>query len=261
MDDRALSDLFVVSLARELRDGERLFVGANQIDVAFAAYLARRLWAPRLRIWAAGAAQIDRALDGFVVGRRTNDVEMTAARGASFSQARAFEDVRAPVVFAGGLQVDARGDANLVGIRAPDGRWRLRGPGSAGLPTLTALSPRFFIMVPRHDPRSLVERCSAISVVGDPVRRAELGLRPDALQAVITPLATFVPTAAGLQLRELAPGVTRVDVAERTGFAVRESAAVAERRPVTGEEAAALAQLRADVERNRGRDLAVAVAG
>jgi UDP-N-acetylmuramoylalanine-D-glutamate ligase len=90
MDARA--DLYVASLARELRDHETVFVGANQPDVALAAYLARRLWAPRLRIWAAGTAQLDPAMDLAMVGRRTNDRIVLSARGASFHQARAFED-------------------------------------------------------------------------------------------------------------------------------------------------------------------------
>jgi acyl CoA:acetate/3-ketoacid CoA transferase beta subunit len=249
MDARA--DLYVASLARELRDHETVFVGANQPDVALAAYLARRLWAPRLRIWAAGTAQLDPAMDLAMVGRRTNDRIVLSARGASFHQARAFEDVRAPVVFAGGLQVDSRGNANLAGVRDGAGGWHLRGPGSAGLPSLTVLSRRFFIAVARHDPRALVERCSAISVLGDPLARRALGLPGGALRAVITPLATFRPTDAGLQLCERAPGVTDGDLAAATGFELRPAGRVVERRGRTLEEAAELRILREGARRNR----------
>jgi glutaconate CoA-transferase subunit B len=127
MDAAGLNDLFIVTLARELHDGERVFVGANQADVALAAYLARQLWAPRLKVWAAATAQLDRGLDPLMVGRSGNDNLVVQLRGASFPQARAFEDVRGPVVFAGGLQVDARGNANLAGIRDASGGWTLRG--------------------------------------------------------------------------------------------------------------------------------------
>lgn len=244
-------DLYIAALAREMRDGERIFAGANQNDVALAAYLARRLWAPRLKFWANGMAQLDRTQDDLRVGRETYDGVLVAGRDSTFWQAHAFEDaLRAPVVFAGGLQVDQRGNANLVGI--PDGRggWRLRGPGSAGLPSLTALAERFFIGVPDHNPRSLVERCAALSVLGDPVARAAAGLRPDALQAVITPLARFEPSEEGLVLTELAHGVTVEVVAAQTSFALRIDAPPRERQPLTEEEYAALAHLRAATRAN-----------
>ena len=251
MDAAELNDLFIITLARELRDGERVFVGANQADVALAAYLARRLWAPRLKVWAAGTAQLDRTLDPLMVGRSSNDNVLVQLRGASFPQARAFDDVRGPVVFAGGLQVDGRGNANLAGIRDAGGAWKLRGPGSAGLASLTTLSPRFYIQVPNHDPRTLVARCSAISVLGDPTARASVGLPPDALQSVITPLATFTPTASGLSLTGLAPGISREVVAQQTGFEVQALGEVSTRKPPSPAESAVLHELRAAMDANR----------
>jgi glutaconate CoA-transferase subunit B len=243
---------YIAALAREMRDEERIFVGANQNDVALAAYLARSLWAPRLKLWAGGMAQLDRAQDLMRVGRGSYDRTLVGSRDATFWQARAFDDaLRAPVVFAGGLQVDARGNANLAGVPAVDGGWRLRGPGSAGLPTLTALAERFFIAVPAHTPRSLVERCAALSVLGDPVAREAAGLARDALVAVVTPLARFEPTDEGLVLTEIADGVTRDELAERTGFAIRQVAEVGRRAPVSPEEAAALDRLEAAGAANR----------
>jgi glutaconate CoA-transferase subunit B len=247
-------DAFVVALARRMRPQDRVFLGTNQGEVALAAYLARRLWAPRLRFWTAGAAQVDPARDHLLVGRRTYDRTTVAARGSSFWQARAFDDaLRAPVVFAGGLQVDGRGNANLVGIRRQDRTWALRGPGSAGLPSLTALAERFFVMVPVHDARALVERVSAISVLGDPRARAAVGIRPDALTEVITPLASFVPSVDGLLLSELAEGVAEEEVAQRTGFEFRTASDVSVRSPVADDEKEALRALRAAAAANGTR--------
>jgi glutaconate CoA-transferase subunit B len=237
---------YVAALAREMRDGERIFVGANQNDVALAAYLARSLWAPRLKLWAGGMAQPDRAQDLMRVGRSSYDRVLVGSRDATFWQARAFDDaLRAPIVFAGGLQVDARGNANLAGIPAAGGGWRFRGPGSAGLPTLTALAERFFIAVPAHTPRSLVERCAALSVLGDPLAREAAGLARDALVAVVTPMARFEPTDEGLILTEMAEGITHDELAERTGFAIRRSGAVSRRAPLSPDEASALDRLEA----------------
>jgi glutaconate CoA-transferase subunit B len=244
-------DLFVTTLARQMADGERVFAGANQPDVMTAACLARALWAPRLKFWAAGTAHVNRDLDHLIVGRDTYDTTLVRLRGSSFRQAHAFDDgLRAPIVFAGGLQVDGRGNANLEGVRDDEG-WKLRGPGSAGLPSLTAFGSRFFIQVPTHDRRSLVDVCSSVSVVGDPVARRSLGLPADALVSVITPLATFVPSTEGLRLTELAPGVSLDEVADRTGFALGSHLEVTERPPVTPAEAAVLGTLRAAIAKNR----------
>lgn len=251
-DGAGLRDLFIAALAREMHDGQRVFIGANQGDVSLAAFLARSLWAPRLKFWASGMAHVDPAQDRLMVGRRTYENVLVAARGSSFWQARAFDDaLRAPLVFAGGLQVDGRGNANLIGIRDGDG-WRLRGPGSAGLPSLTALAQRFFIMVAAHDPRSLVETCSAVSVLGDPVARKAAGLERDALAAVITPLARFVPSDEGLVLREVVAGMTTDELRERTGFPLRVDSPVTERAGLTEAESRALAELRAAAAVNAG---------
>jgi acyl CoA:acetate/3-ketoacid CoA transferase beta subunit len=245
-------DLLIAAMARELKDGDRVFVGTNQNDVALACYLARRLWAPTLRFWANSMAQIDPAQDLNRVGRSTLDPMLVLGRDATFWQAKAFDDaLRAPLVFAGGLQVDARGNANLAGLKGPDGGWKLRGPGSAGLPSLTALAERFFIMVPAHDPRVLVEEVTLTSVVGDPVARAAIGINPRALDAVITPIARFEPSDAGLVLTEVVPGVSVQDVQEKTGWTLRVADSVGERAPLTGDEASVLAELRAATERNR----------
>jgi glutaconate CoA-transferase subunit B len=249
-------DLFTAALARELGNDDRLFIGANQIDVGMAAHLARALWAPRLKFWASGMAHLDRSQDHLRIGRSTLDPVLVMGRDSTFWQARAFDDaLRAPLVFAGGLQVDSRGNANLAGIR-DSGSWQLRGPGSAGLPSLTALAERFFIMIPAHNQRTLVPECSLISVVGDPVRRAELGLKPDALRAVITPIARFEPSADGLVLTETVAGVTVEDVRAQTGFALRAADPVGTRAPLTDPEQATLTRLRNASARNRRRDAA-----
>lgn len=239
------ADLFIASIARELHDDDQLHVGANQPDVVMAAMLARKLWAPRLRMNAAGCWLLGLEEDLAVLGRFSYESDLVRDRVSTFWQARVFDDVRrAPIVFGGGIQVDSRGNANLVGIRDGDG-WKLRGPGSAGLPTLTTFARRFYVIAPQHDARSLVETVSDVSVVGDPVERERLGLDPGALTAVITPLARFEPTRDGLVLTELSPGVAVADVAERTGFAIREAGAVATRPPLSDDEARTLAELRA----------------
>jgi acyl CoA:acetate/3-ketoacid CoA transferase beta subunit len=251
MDAAVQRDLLIAAVARELRDDDRLFIGTNQLDIALAAFMARRLWAPKLKFWASSMAHLDASQDLLRVGRRTLDPVLVAGRDSTFWQGHAFDDaLRAPVVFAGGLQVDSRGNANLAGIR-DGGGWKLRGPGSAGLPSLTALAERFFIMIPVHEPRFLVEQCSVLSVLGDPVAREAAGLAPGALVAVLTPLARFEPSPDGLVLTEIAPQLTVEEVDRRTGWEVRQAAEVTRRRPLSEAEASVLVELRAATEQNR----------
>jgi acyl CoA:acetate/3-ketoacid CoA transferase beta subunit len=243
---------YIAAIAHELHDGERLHVGANQVDVAAAAHLARRLWAPRLRCNIAGCWAMRGPLDTALLGRNSYERDLVADRRATFWQARVFDDLRrTAIVFAGGLQVDGRGNANLIGIRDGD-RLVVRGPGSAGLPTLTTFAPRFYMICPSHEPRFLVPAVSAVSVVGDPAARERVGLDPNALTAVITPLARFEPSPDGLVLTETAPGVGIDEVASRTGFELCVARDVRERPAVTAQEAELLDEILAAADRNAG---------
>ena len=144
---------------------------------------------------------------------------------------------------AGGLQVDQRGNANLIGFM--NGERYVRGPGSAGLPTLTSHAERFFIAMPWHGKRALIGKVDRISVLGDPVARAAMGLPANSLQEVITPLASFRPGPGGLELISTSPGVSLADVQAHTGFELCAHADCRERPAITADEHSALAQVRA----------------
>lgn len=233
---------FVVALARELEDDQVLHVGASQEDVWLAAKLARALWAPNLRVIAGCSYMLGAAASGPVP--RTYERDLIAARAATFSQSRVFDDQKRPrVSFAGGLQVDSRGNANLIGIYDDDGELLVRGPGSGGLPVLTAHTPKFFVAVADHSPRVLVERVSRISVLGDPEARVAAGLPADSLHAVITPLARFRPGPEGLVVDQLAADASLEEVAERTGFPLRVAEEVTTRPPLEETETEVLERL------------------
>ena len=235
--------LYVAALAREIRDADYVHVGAQQDDVWAAVGLARALWAPAVRVVAAGTFLLDRSAALSRDVGRTYARDVVSTRAASFHQTRVFDDLRrGRVSFAGGIQVDRRGNANLVGVYQ-DGRVKVRGPGSGGLPTLTSHTDRFFIAVRHHTPRVLVEEASRISVLGDPAARAAVGLPANALQAVITPLARFEPTSEGLKLTEVAPEVTVDEVQDRTGFAVETLGELRIRQQLSDNERALLIQL------------------
>lgn len=238
------TDLYLMTLARQMRSDDVVHVGASQVDVWQAAEVARRLWAPGLRVVAAGTYILGTGSSTALLRSRTYARDLIAARQATFTQSRVFDDLRRTrVVFAGGLQVDQRGNANLIGFM--NGERYVRGPGSAGLPTLTSHAERFFIAMPCHGKRALVGKVDGISVLGDPVAREAMGLPAHSLQQVITPLASFRPGPEGLELISTSPGVTLADVQAATGFEVRTHADCCERLALTADEHGALTQVRA----------------
>ena len=240
-----LADLYVVTLARQMRDHDILHVGASQLEVWQAAEVAKQLWAPNLRVVAAGTYRLGsgRQTDTALMKSRTYARDVIAARQATFTQSRVFDDLlRSRVVFAGALQVDMAGNANLIGFTR-DGK-PVRGPGSGGLPTLTSHSERFFIALQRHTRHTLVGRVDRISVLGDRRARRELGLPDAALQQVITPLASFQATEDGLELLAYSPGTSAAGIQEQTGFPVRPAPGCGPRAPMTLAERNALAATR-----------------
>ena len=237
-----LEALYVASLAREMRAQDVIHIGAGQDDLWLAVGLARTLYAPGLRVIVGGTYLLG---EGPIRARlpRTYARDLIAGRAATFQQSRAFEDLkRSRVTFAGAMQVDLRGNANLIAI-IENGALRVRGPGSGGLPTLTSHSDRFFIAVRRHVRRAFVETVSRVSVLGDPAARAAAGLPPDALRAVLTPLARFEPGEGGLRVVEIAPGVSLEMLARHTGFPIQAADELRVRQPVDDREADALRDL------------------
>jgi glutaconate CoA-transferase subunit B len=241
----AEQDLYLIALARQMRSGDIVHVGASQFDVWQAAEVARGLWAPDLRLFAGCGFHLKPSIGrgGGLSLHRTYARDLIAARHAVFMQSRDFDDLRRTrVSFAGGMQVDERGNANLIAIMA--GGKIVRGPGSAGLPSLTSHAERFFIAVPRHNKRTLVSKVDRISVLGDRRVREAVGLPPCSLQEVITPLASFRQGWDGLEVIATSPGVGRDDLQRNTGFDIRMHPDCTERAPLTVAEQEALALVR-----------------
>lgn len=247
MSDRKM-DPFIVVLARQMRDDDIVHVGASQIDILLATELARRLWAPNLRVVAAGTYILSSG-SGSLAGiaqSRTYARDVVASRQATFVQSRVFNDLhRSRVSFPGAMQVDMRGNANLIALNA--GGRIIRGPGSGGLPTLTSHTNRFFVALRRHDARTLVEKVDRISVAGDPKLRENWGLPSRSLQQVITPIASFQSEPDGLQLIEATPGTSIAEIQQQTGFQIVQHANFCERSPPTAEEVDVLCDVQAKI--------------
>jgi glutaconate CoA-transferase subunit B len=224
----SLQELLACVVARELRDGERGFMGANMGAGRAAVLLAHRLHAPNLRVllgfawsslggerelrlhedsgdfrdarWAEGWMGLDSMIDGY----------------------RFFSDV----FVIGALQVDRFGNSNLIGLGEDHRRLRFRGPGPMGSISSTAFCDRFYLAPSRHTADVFVEQCDFVSTVGwgegGTEGRERLGLGGGGPSLCITPRCVFdfEPDTRALRLRSVHPGHSVEEVLEHTGCEV-----------------------------------------
>jgi glutaconate CoA-transferase subunit B len=217
----SINELFAILLARDLREDDRtIMVGANMPMARAAAVMANLTTHPDARIiiglgvQCLGGGGAPPAVHPFLFDPRTLEAE------ALMYQAQVFDDMNGPdVFFVGGVQLDRRGNLNLFGIPDGNGGWKMRGPGSVALATMSSHCRGYYIVMPSHDPRTFVERVALISALGDRRERERLGLPGGGPRLVLSPLAVFDFAADGeVQVRSLHEGVTAQALREATGF-------------------------------------------
>ena len=221
MEQPSVNELFAVLLARDLRPQDRtIMVGANMPMARAAAVMANLGTHPDARIL------IGLGVQGLGDGGEPPAVHpflfdpRTLAGEALMHQGRVFDDMHRPdVFFVGGLQLDQRGNINLFGIPDGAGGWKMRGPGSIALATMSAHCAGYYIVMPSHSPRTFVERVAFISALGDATERTRLKLPGGGIRMVLSPLGVFDFDPGGdMRVRSLHDGVTVDAVRAATGF-------------------------------------------
>ena len=212
-------ELMVAAAAREIRDGEVVFVGMRLPLLAFC--LARSTHAPRaVGLFENGIVRDSPAL-GFLV--TMSDVpnvtgalwctEMREVMGL-------LQAGRVDLGFIGGAQIDRFGNLNTTTVGPADRAIRL--PGSGGGADIACLSRRHVILM-AHERRRFVERVDYVTSPGHGEggdwRRA-VGLPGGGPAALITTLGVFQFDAATreLVLQSTHPGVTVEAVRGETGW-------------------------------------------
>jgi glutaconate CoA-transferase subunit B len=249
MSDEPLpAEYMVVALARALRDGEWGACGAYS-GIPMAAYrLARREHAPNLS-WLCGGAG---AINSHCLLTDSATSHRTWRRAEAIWDVEDIVDFqfggwrrRPTVVCFGGIQVDAEGSVNLVGV-GPYDALRVRGPGTVGR-AFAAHFSRTLIYLNHHDTRTLCERVDHVSAPGHTaLRRRHVRGHSHGPQLIVTPQAVFGFDAAGrAELRSITPGHSEAEVRERTGFAFASVPDLGETPPPTP---AQLAILREEID-------------
>ena len=238
-------ELMVVCAARQIRDGEHIFVGMRLPLIAFA--LAKRTHAPScVGLFEAGILRDTPAAELlYTMGDAPNITgALWATHTITLMGLMAAGEVH--LGFIGGAEVDRYGNLNTTAI----GDWKrpaVRLPGSGGGADIASLSQRLAIIM-QHDRRRLREKVDFVTSPGygypdehSPAGiawRKRVGLPRGGPAALITTLAvfTFDRENGEAMLQSYHPGTTIEQVQEQTGWKLRLAPDCAETVPPSAEE-------------------------
>ena len=206
--------IMAAAIARTLRDGETLFIGANPLIPLAGARLAQLTHAPNLTVVAGASGGVNPLLEP--LSPSSGDYGNLVAEAVL-----PFDEVlmmvmggHADVFFAGGIQIDRRGNCNLVCV-GEHGKPRLRGPGSAGIPWASR-ARRTILYTTTHTRRVFVPSVDFISLAGWPADAKTDRRGPE---LVVTPLAVMDFGDDGeMRLVSTHAGVSLDEVRDNTGF-------------------------------------------
>jgi glutaconate CoA-transferase subunit B len=244
------SEIMVVRAAKELKDGEVVFVGIGLPNLA--CNLARRLGAPGLvLIYESGAV-------GAVPARLPLSIGDPCLATDSISVCSMVEVFNyylqgglIDVGFLGGAQVDRFGNINstVIGDYAKP---KVRLPGSGGACEIAVHAGKV-ILVLKQSPKSFPEKLDFVTSPGfvdGTGKRKSWGFPGSGPALVITDYGVFGFTrdTREMILREIHPGVTVAGVKANIGWDVKVSRKLAETAPPTEEE---LRVIREDLDPDR----------
>jgi len=233
-------ELMVVAAAREIRDGEIVFVGMRLPLIAFA--LARETHAPT----AVGLFEC-----GIVRDAPAPELLYTMGDGPNIAGATwcarmidvmgLMQAGRVHAGFIGGAEIDRYGNLNTSYI-GPRQQPQVKLPGSGGAADIASLAQRLLIIM-AHERRRFVERVGYITSPGygdGPGWRERAGLPRGGPAAAITTLGVlgFDPETKEAYLRSYHPGQSPESVRANTGWNLKIAPGVRETTAPTDEELA-----------------------
>lgn len=212
-------ELMIIAAAREIRDGDVVFVGMRLPIMAFG--VARRTHAPNaVGLFECGLVRHQPADETlYTMGDPPNQLGAAWATG-TVQLMGMLQGGRVDAGFIGGAQIDRFGNINTTRI-GPAAAPTVRLPGSGGAADIAAMSRRTLAIM-QHAPHRFVERVDYVTSPGyldggDARTRAGLSGGP---AAVISDLAVLRPAGASreLQLASWHPHTNPEQVRAATGW-------------------------------------------
>lgn len=227
-----------IALARDINDGERIISGAHT-EISFAAtLLAQKMHAPNVKLQLGGTCFLVNVTDiPITLPKTSTEYRMHRWAEINYDHMETFMYFGAPggrkyyeggrpetnkyfvgdKFFAGGIQVDGYGNANMIGLRGESTPYRFRGPGTVGIADIVTVATPY-IFVTHHDRRTLVDRVDYISMHG-PRGWREYRYPGHGPKWIITPRAIFTFNSDDrAQLWGTFAGTDVEWVRENTGF-------------------------------------------
>lgn len=222
-------EIMATVIARDLRDGEWVEVGANLPVPRAGALLAHLTHGPNMTVMLGMTKAYlhdEPVIDDYAF---ITDVRAMQWAEAYYPHDRLLADQRFRrngVFYAGGIQIDQYGNSNLIGVGEDPQRLRFRGPGGIGTCNATLMNGRWHLITTSHSPRVLVPSCEYVSALGwgdgSLDFRTKLGLQDNGPTSIITPRCVFDfdPATRRARLKSLHAGETLEEVRKATGFEI-----------------------------------------
>jgi glutaconate CoA-transferase, subunit B len=212
-------ELMVAQAAREIRDGERIFVGMRLPLIAF--LVAKRTHAPSaVGLFELGIVRDDPAPELLYTMGDTPNVAGAVWCARTIDLMGLLQRGEVDAGFIGGAEIDVHGNLNTTAIGADRAHPRVQLPGSGGGADIASLAQRLIVIMP-HDKRRLRERVDFVTspgygTGGDWRKRA--GLPRGGPSALITTLGVFRFVEGTAVLASWHPGISVDRVREETGW-------------------------------------------
>jgi glutaconate CoA-transferase subunit B len=232
------SELMIVNAARLLKNGDVVFVGVGQPNLA--CNLAKRTHAPDLvMIYEAGVIGAEPRRLPLSIGDPTLVSGALSVVSMYDIFANYLQRGNVDVGFLGGAQIDKYGNINATVIGDDYAHPKVRLPGSGGAQEIAAWANRCYIMTP-HQKRRFPEKVDFLTSAGylDGLGgRGKAGLRGKGPVGVVTDIGYLEPDHSGeLVLTALHPGKTAGQAIENTGWPLKVAGIVHTTEPVTEKE-------------------------
>ncbi len=231
------AELMIVNAARLLKDGDAVFVGVGQPNLA--CNLAKRTHAPNMvMIYEAGVIGAEPARLPLSIGDPTLVSGALSVVSMYDIFANYLQRGNVDVGFMGGAQIDKYGNINasVIGDYAQP---KVRLPGSGGSQEIAAWANRCYIMTPHQKRRfpEKVEFMTSAGFIDGKGARERRGLRGGGMLAVVTDIGMMEPDESGeMTLTALHPGKTVDEARANTGWELKTAAQLNATEPVTKRE-------------------------
>jgi glutaconate CoA-transferase subunit B len=219
VSDVAAGEIMVAQASREIRDGERVFVGMRLPLIAFV--VAKRTHAPNaVGLFELGVVRDQPAAELLYTMGDTPNVAGAVWCARTVDLMGLLQRGEVDAGFIGGAEIDVRGNLNTTAIGPDRAHPMVQLPGSGGGADIASLAHRLIVIMP-HDRKRLREKVNFVTSPGYGTGgdwRKRVGLVRGGPSVLITTLGVFRFVDGSAVLASHHPGVSVERIRDETGW-------------------------------------------